>query len=70
MLYYNYFKEHYKMIVIDLSKDEPLDTDTKSIQQINLIGNLGGANNRVMFFITEEAKETILDFSEGIVGVL
>ena len=63
MLYYNYFKEHYKMIVIDLSKDEPLDTDTKSIQQINLIGNLGGANNRVMFFITEEAKETILDFS-------
>ena len=63
MLYYNYFKEHYKMIVIDLSKDEPLDTDTKSIQQINLIGNLGGANNRVMFFTTEEAKETILDFS-------
>ena len=51
------------MIVIDLSKDEPLDTDTKSIQQINLIGNLGGANNRVMFFTTEEAKETILDFS-------
>ena len=51
------------MIVIDLSKDEPLDTDPKSIQQINLIGNLGGANNRVMFFINEEAKETILDFS-------
>ena len=54
------------MIVIDLSKQQALDTDPNAIQQINFTG----ANNRVMFFITEEAKETILDFSLGTVKVL
>ena len=32
--------------------------------------NLDGANNRIMFFITEEVKETILDISQGILKVL
>ena len=40
------------------------------MQQINFTGNLRGANNRVMFFIIEEVKETILDFSQGTVKVL
>ena len=47
------------MKAIDLSK-----------QQINFTGNLSGANNRVMFFIIEEAIETILNFSQGTVKVL
>ena len=48
---YNYFKKHYKMIAIDLSKQQALDADPKAIQQINFIGNLDGNNKRLMFFI-------------------
>ena len=40
LLGYNYFKEHYKMIAIDLSKQQELDSDPKAIQQINFTGNL------------------------------
>ena len=39
LLYYNYFKDYYKMIAIDL-KQQALDTDPKAIQQINFAGNL------------------------------
>ena len=67
---YNYFKKHYKMIAIDLSKQQELDADPKAIQQINFTGNLDGANNAIMFFITEEVKEAISDFSQGTVKVL
>ena len=45
---------------IDLSKQRALDADLKAIAQINFTGNLSGNNNRVMFFISEEAKETLL----------
>ena len=69
LLDYINFNEHYKMIAIDLSKEQVLDANPKAIQQINLTGNLGGANN-IMFFMIEEAKETILDFSQGTVKVL
>ena len=51
LLGYNYFKKHYKMIAIDLSKQQALDADPKAIQQINFIGNLDGNNKRLMFFI-------------------
>ena len=54
LLHYNYFKEHYKMIVIDLSKQQELDYENQSI----------------IFFIIEEAKETVLDFLERTVKVL
>ena len=54
----------------DLSKQEALDTDLKAMQQINFTGNLRIADNRVLFFINEEAKETILDFSRGTMKVL
>ena len=58
------------MIVIDLSKQQALDADTEATQQINFTGNLDGINNRLMFFIIEEVKETILDFSQGTVKLL
>ena len=45
---------------IDLSKQRALDADLKAIAQINFTGNLSGNNNRLMFFISEEAKETLL----------
>ena len=39
LLDYLYFKEHYKMIAIDLSKQPALDPDPKVIKQINFTGN-------------------------------
>ena len=51
LLDYNYFIKHYKMIAIDLSKQQALDADPKAIQQINFTGNLSGNNNRLTFFI-------------------
>ena len=56
------------MIAIDLSKQQPLDADAKVIQQTIFIGNLG--EEATMFFITEEEKETIFNFSQEILRVL
>ena len=67
LLDYNYFKNHYKMIAIDLSKQQALYADPKAIQQINFTGNL--ENQSTMFFIIEKAKETVLYFSQGTVKV-
>ena len=62
LLDYNYFKKYYKMIAIDLSKQQALDADPKAIQKINLTRNL--EQQATTFFITEEARETVLDFSQ------
>ena len=70
LLDYSYFKENYKMIAIDLSKQQVLDADPRAIQQINFTANLDRAGNTTMFFIIEEAKETVLDFSQGTVKVI
>ena len=67
---YPYLKDHYKMIAIDLSQQQALDADPKAIQQINFTGNLNRREGATMFFIIEEAKKTILDFSQGTVKVL
>ena len=58
------------MIAIDLSAQQALDADPKAIQQINFTANLNWERNTKMFFIIEEVKETILDFSHGTVKVL
>ena len=57
-------------MAIDLSKQQALNTNPKAIQQINFTGNLSGNNNTLIFFIIEEVKETILDFSQGTLKVL
>ena len=69
LLDYPYFKDTYKMIAVDLSKQQVLDADPKAIQQINFTANLDRAGNTRVYFILEEAKETILDFSQGTVKV-
>ena len=51
------------MTAVDLSKQQALDADPRAIQQINFTANLDRAGNTIMFFIIEEAKETVLDFS-------
>ena len=56
LLDYPYFKENYKMIVIDLSRQNELDADPRTIQQITFIANLDRAGNITIFFIIEEAK--------------
>ena len=70
LLDYIYFKNYYKMIAIDLSKQQALDADPKAIQQINFTANLDRAGNTRFYFILEEAKETIFEFSQGTVKVL
>ena len=59
---YNYFKNYYKIISIDLSNQLALDTDRKAIQKIIFTGNLDRAVGATMFFVIEEAKETVLIF--------
>ena len=70
LLDYSYFKENFKMIAIDLSKQQALDADPRAVQQISFTANLDRDGNTTMFFIIEEAKETVLDFPQGTVKVL
>ena len=69
LLDYSYFKENYKMIAIDLSRQNELDADPRAIQQINFTANLDRAGNTRFYFILEEAKETAFEFSQGTVKV-
>ena len=65
-----YFRDYYKMVAIDLSKQQSLDVDSRAIQLINFTANLDRAGNTRIFFILEEAKETVWDFSRGTVKAL
>ena len=68
LLDYEYFKDHYKLIAIDLSKQTELENlDLK--QQINFIGRLE-ENNATMFFLIEKKEETVFDFSQNSVVVV
>ena len=58
------------MIAIDLSKQQALDTDPRATQQINFTANLNVVGNTRIYFILAEAKETVLDFSQGTTKVL
>ena len=55
-------------MAIDLSTQQALDANPKPIQQKNFTRNL--ESNSSIFFIIEEAKEIILNFSQGAVKVL
>ena len=59
LLDYIYFKNYCKMIAVDLSKQQVPDADPKAIQQINFTANLDRAGNTRIYFILEEAKETV-----------
>ena len=65
MLDYTYFKENYKIIAIDLIKQQALDADPRAIQRMNFTANFDRAGNTILLFIIEEAKQTVLDFSQG-----
>ena len=55
------------MIEIDLSQQQALDSDPRVIQRLNFTENL--KQQATVFLIIEEAKETILDCSQGSVKV-
>ena len=58
------------MIAIDLRKQQALDAGPKAVQQINFTANLDRAGNTRIYFILEEKKETVFEFSQGTVKVL
>ena len=64
------FQKIFKSIAIGLSKQQKLDADPTAIQQINFTGDLDRAEGSTMFFMIEEAKERVLDFSKLAVKVL
>ena len=70
LLDYIYFKKYYKTIAVDLSKQQVLDVDPKAIQQINFTANLDTPGRTRIYFILEEARETVFEFSQGTVKVL
>ena len=69
LLDYPFFKDHYNLIAIDLSKQQALNTDPRAIQQINFTANLDRNANTTMFLIIEEVKVTVLNFLKGDVKV-
>ena len=68
LLDYDYFKKYYKLIAIDLSKQQVLQENEDLIQQINFIGRLEEAAN--VFIIIEKKEETVLEFSQNFADVL
>ena len=68
LLDYDYFKKYYKLIAIDLSKQQVLQENEDLIQQINFIGRLTEATN--VFIIIEKKENTILEFSQNFANVI
>ena len=67
LLDYNYFNKHYKLVVVDLSKQKELDADSTAIQQIEFKCMLG--TNSTNYWVLEKSKETILELYKGTVKV-
>ena len=68
LLDYDYFKKHYKLIAIDLSKQQVLQENGDLIQQINFIGRLEQLAN--VFILIEKKENTILEFSQNFANVI
>ena len=58
LLDYQYFKDHYQSIAVDLSKQKELDADPRAIQQIEFYGKLN--TNSQVCTVLEKSKETVL----------
>ena len=68
LLDYDYFNKYYKLIAIDLSKQQVLQENEDLIQQINFIGKLEEAAH--VFIIMEKKENTILEFSQNFANVI
>ena len=65
LLDFDYFKKHYKLVAVDLSKQEELDADPRAIQQIEFKYMFG--TNSTIYWVLEKSKETISEFYRGTV---
>ena len=63
LLDFAYFEKNYRLIAVDLSKQKALDADSRAIQQIIFTGTASAAV--IIYYILEQSKETILEFSKG-----
>ena len=68
LLVYQYFKDHYQLIAIDLSKQKELDSDPRAIQQIEFYGKL--ETNSQVCTVLEKSKESVLEFYKGTASVV
>ena len=68
LLDFSYFEKNDRLIAVDLSKQKALDADSRAIQQISFTGE---TDNQIrVYYILEQSKETILEFSKGTTKVL
>ena len=72
LLDYDYIKNHYRLMAVDLSRQKELDAYPKSIQQIEFVGQLKKVNNAInnpesifILMILEKIKEKRLKLSQG-----
>ena len=68
LLDFAYLEKNYRLIAADLSKQKALDADIRVIQQIIFTGK--ASKNTAIYYILEQSKETILEFSKGTTNVL
>ena len=67
LLDFAYFKEHYRLLAIDLSSQ----TKLKDLQQINFIEKLENqAHEATMFFIIEKLEEITSELLQNSVNIL
>ena len=67
LLDFAYFKKNYRLIAVDLGKQKALDADSRAIQQIFFTGK--ASEDVVVYYILEQSKKTILQFSKGTTNV-
>ena len=73
LLDFAYFEKNCRIIAVDLSKQKPLDADSRVVQQIIFTVEIKAtvADKKVIiFYVLEKSKETILEFSKGTTKVL
>ena len=68
LLDYQYFKDHYQLIAVDLSKQKELDADPRAIQRIEFYEMLN--TNSQVCTVLEKPKESVLEFYKGTAKVL
>ena len=68
MLDYQYFKDHYNLMAVDLSKQKQLDADSRAIQQIEFHGVL--KTNSQVCTVLEKSIDNMLEFYNGTAKVL
>ena len=72
LLDYAYFRDNYRLIAVDLSKEKALDGDPREIQPTVFEGVVGGDDETKirLYTILEQSKETTIQFSKGTLKVL